>query len=224
MEKKIRVAPSLLAADFLNLKKEMQRILLSKADWVHLDIMDGHFVPNISFGLPIVSCLKSIPIFKDVHLMIENPHQYALSFIEAGADLITFHYEAYRFKKDRLSLIKQIKNKQTFVAMSIKPNTPIDVLFPYLKQLDLVLIMSVEPGFGGQKYLENATQKVIELRKYIDKHHLNCLIEIDGGINETTAKKAIKAGCDVLVAGSYLFDGNMKEKISQLKKKEKDAL
>ena len=108
--------------------------------------------------------------------------------------------------------------------MSIKPNTPIDVLFPYLKQLDLVLIMSVEPGFGGQKYLENATQKVIELRKYIDKHHLNCLIEIDGGINETTAKKAIKAGCDVLVAGSYLFDGNIKEKISQLKKKEKDAL
>lgn len=220
MEKKIiRVAPSLLAADFLNLKKEVKRAISSKSDWLHLDIMDGQFVPNISFGFPICEALKDCPIFKDVHLMINDPIKYVDRFISLNADLITFHYEAVKTKKGIKQLINKIHEYGCACGISIKPNTPVDVLLPYLKDIDLVLIMSVEPGFGGQKFMENSLEKISYLRHIIDKNDYNCFIEVDGGINQETADKCKLAGVDVLVAGSYLFNSdNMKEKIKLLKK------
>ncbi len=217
MEKKIKVAPSLLSFDFNNLDKDIKRIIKAKADWLHLDIMDGVFVKNISFGLPVVKSIKEQKIFKDVHLMIVNPHLYADQFINCGSDLITFHLEAYKYKKDVLNLIKQIKKQNTFVGISIKPNTPVEAIYPYLSKIDLVLVMSVEPGFGGQKFIESSLEKIKNLRNYIDENKLDCLIEVDGGINEHTTKLVKNAGVDVVVAGSYLADENIKSKIKNMK-------
>lgn len=218
MEKKIKVSPSLLAADFANLHQEVTKIIKAQADWIHFDIMDGIFVNNISFGLPVCQSLKKYPIFKDVHLMIANPIDYYQKFIEAGADLITFHLESIKYKKHVLQLIKDIKNNNAFVGISIKPSTPIETIIPYLSKIDLILIMSVEPGFGGQKFIPTCLDKVKKLRTYIDEHNLATLIEIDGGINKKTAHEAIIAGVDVLVAGSYIFKSNdYKSAIKDLK-------
>lgn len=221
MEKKIiRVSPSLLACDFTNLDKEMKRVINAKADWIHIDVMDGHFVNNISFGLPIVKAIKDYPIFKDVHLMISDPILYVNRFIEEKADLITFHIESLKYKKQVKELIKIIHSHGLACGISIKPNTKIDSILPYLKDLDLILIMSVEPGFGGQKFIDSSLEKVKELRKIIDENCYDCLIQIDGGINDITAKKAINAGVDVLVSGSYLFNNEipMKQLIKNLRK------
>lgn len=217
-KKRIKIAPSLLAADFTRLDREIKKCISAKADWLHLDIMDGHFVNNISFGIPVCKSLANYPIFKDVHLMIENPLQYVDQFIACQADLITFHLEALRYKKDVNQLIAHIKEKDVFVGISIKPNTPVEKILPFIKKIDLILIMSVEPGFGGQSFCSDVLDKVRFLRKYIDEHRLDCLLEIDGGINEKTAKEAINAGVDVLVAGSYLFKEDMKNRIKVLKK------
>ena len=218
-KKMIKIAPSLLAANFKKLDYEIKRTIHAKADWLHLDIMDGVFVPNISFGMPICEAIQNYPIFKDVHLMIQSPQQYIQHFIDLKADLITFHLEALRYKKDVKSLINIIHDYGCACGISIKPNTPVESVVPFLKDLDLVLVMSVEPGFGGQKFQEQSIEKIKHLRKIIDENEYECLIQVDGGINNETAKLVKDAGVDVLVAGSYLFKSeNMKQDIKKLKK------
>lgn len=217
-KKIIRVAPSLLAADFLHLEKEMKRIISSKANWLHLDIMDGSFVNNISYGTPILQAIKDYQIFKDVHLMIQNPDKYIKTFVDLNADLITFHYEAIKNKRNINKLINTIHEYGLACGISIKPNTPVSVLLPYLKKIDVVLVMSVEPGFGGQKFEDNSLDKIKELRNIIDENDYICLIEVDGGINDKTAKLVKDAGVDVIVSGSYLFKSdNMKKLIKEMK-------
>ena len=193
----------MLSADFGHLERDTKMIDRSAAEWVHIDVMDGVFVPNISFGFPVLKAITSATKkFMDVHLMIVEPEKYVARFAEAGADLVTFHWEATERVQECIDLIRE---KGVKVGISIKPKTPVSVLEDILPQLDLVLIMSVEPGFGGQSFIEGSTEKVRELKAMIERKGLNTLIEIDGGVSRHNARELYEAGCDALVAGSAVF-------------------
>ncbi|MBR2386628.1 ribulose-phosphate 3-epimerase [bacterium] len=199
------ISPSILSADFLNLEHDIEKFQNLGATWFHLDIMDGHFVPNISFGIPVVKSIrKNKDIFLDTHLMIENPEKYIESFVLAGSDLITFHYEAT--KENTLEVIKLIKSFGKKVGLSIKPKTRPEEIFEFLPYLDLVLVMTVEPGFGGQEFMQDCALKIKVFDEFKKQNNLNNLIiQIDGGINEKTAKICAEYGANSLVAGNYLF-------------------
>jgi ribulose-phosphate 3-epimerase len=197
------IAPSILAADFANLQRDIEMINQSQADWFHIDVMDGVFVPNISFGMPVISAIKKHakkPM--DVHLMIVEPDKYISEFKNVGADILTVHYEVC---KNLHRTIQAIHNEGMKAGVSINPHTPVAVLEDVIQDLDLVLIMSVNPGFGGQSFIENTYKKIIQLRDLIDKSGSKALIEIDGGVNDQNKPKLIAAGADVLVAGSFVF-------------------
>jgi ribulose-phosphate 3-epimerase len=204
--RKTLVAPSILAADFSCLKDDVQRMKLAGVEYLHYDVMDGHFVPNISFGPAVVKSITSqFAFIHDVHLMIENPEQYFSAFIQAGASIITFHYEVASSLEQIKSWIQLLHQHDVKAGISIKPNTPIDVLFPIIDVVDLILVMSVEPGFGGQKFNLEAIDKIKQLRSKINQAKHRPLISVDGGINDETGNACIQAGVDILVAGSYLF-------------------
>ncbi|NVO09826.1 MAG: ribulose-phosphate 3-epimerase [Bacteroidales bacterium] len=197
------VAPSLLSADFGNLNRDIEMVNASQADWFHLDIMDGVFVPNISFGFPVVTQVKKLakkPL--DVHLMIIDPDRYLEKFKEAGADILTVHYEACTHLHRTLS---QIRNLGMKAGVSVNPHTPVELLSEILGEADLVLIMSVNPGFGGQKFIANSYRKIERLREMIDSQKLSTLIEVDGGVDANNASQLYKAGANILVAGNAVF-------------------
>ena len=197
------LAPSLLSADFLNLGKDIDMVNRSEADWFHCDIMDGRFVPNISFGIPVVQAISQQakkPL--DVHLMIIEPEKYFEAFVKAGADLITFHYEACTHIH---RAVQQLKALGVKAGVVLNPHTPVSVLEDILGDLDLVLLMSVNPGFGGQKFIERTFEKVRKLRAMIDEQGLDTLIEVDGGVNAQNAAALFEAGADILVAGNAVF-------------------
>lgn len=197
------VSPSLLAADFANLHKEIEMINRSEADMLHLDVMDGVFVPNISFGFPVMKAIrKATDKFLDVHLMIVDPERYVERFVEAGAGIVTFHYEAAR---DIAGCVDRIRRAGAQVGISIKPATPAGVLREVLPLVDMVLVMSVEPGFGGQAFIPGALGKIAELRAMSREQGLSTIIEVDGGISARNAGEIYAAGADVLVAGSSIF-------------------
>lgn len=199
----IKISPSVLACDFTKLGEEVNDIERAGADMVHLDVMDGRFVTNISFGLPVVEALrkKSTMVF-DVHLMIENPENYISRFIDAGADIVTFHAEATENVDE---CIKIIKSKGKKAAVSVKPGTPVEVVYPYLDSCDMILIMTVEPGYGGQSLIPETLEKVKKLKAEIDKRGLDIDIQVDGGIKPDNAAEVKAAGANVLVAGSSVF-------------------
>ena len=200
------VSPSLLSADFLHLQQDVEVFDRSNAQWLHYDVMDGNFVPNISFGTKILKQVNSATEkFLDVHIMVANPLQAIDYFDGCGADLITFHYEACENDEECLQVIDRLHEKGIQAGISVKPNTPVEVLEPLLDKVDLVLVMSVEPGFGGQKFMPNIMGKCDWLHEYRISHGLDYLIEIDGGINGETGRIAVEHHCDALVAGSYCF-------------------
>ncbi len=210
----VKISPSLLSADFINLKDELKRLEQNNTDMIHFDIMDGIFVPNISFANPILKQVKAnTDILLDVHLMIDRPHRYIKEFAKS-ADYLGFHYEA---GSDVAETLKEIREYGCKACLTIKPCTKAEEIFEFLPLCDMVLVMSVEPGFGGQSFMSESLDKVKALRKEIDSKGYNTLIEIDGGINEETAPLAVEAGVDVLVAGSYLFCDKMNERMEYLK-------
>ena len=210
------IAPSLLSADFLNLGKDIEMINRSEADWFHCDVMDGRFVPNISFGIPVIKAISQLaekPL--DVHLMIVEPEKYFEPFVKAGADIITFHYEASTHIH---RAVQQLKALGVKAGVVLNPHTPVSVLEDILGDLDLVLLMSVNPGFGGQQFIERTFEKIRKLKAMIDEQGLSTMIEVDGGVNLQNAAALYEAGADILVAGNAVFKSeNPLETIAQLR-------
>ena len=216
--KKIQISPSILSADFSNLEKDIKRLEKAGADMIHVDVMDGHFVPNITIGPPVIKALRgktSLPF--DVHLMIDPVHKYIKDFANAGADIITIHPEATPNLQESIDEIRSFKKK---VGVSLNPDTKIDIIGDYLDKVDLILIMSVYPGFGGQKFISEVLEKIKRLKDLKDKKKLNFDIEVDGGINFSNFKSVIDAGANVLVSGTTIFkenNGDIKKNIDFLK-------
>ena len=211
-----KIAPSLLSADFLNLQRDVEMINNSDADWLHLDIMDGVFVPNISFGFPVLNALKDVckkPM--DVHLMIVEPQKFINEVAATGAYMMNVHYEACTHLHRTITAIKEAGMK---AGVTLNPHTPVSLLEDIIQELDMVLLMSVNPGYGGQCFIEHSVEKVKELKKLVDRKGLSTLIEVDGGVNAETGKRLVDAGADVLVAGNYVFKSpDPVETIRQLK-------
>ena len=218
--KKIQISPSILSADFSQLGKEIKKLEDGGADLIHVDVMDGHFVPNLTIGPPVIKALRNytkLPF--DVHLMISPVHKYIKNFAEAGSDIITIHPEATENLNESISLIKKLNKK---VGVSLNPDTDISIIKSELKNIDLVLIMSVFPGFGGQKFIPETIKKIKDLKEIKDKNNYNFDIEVDGGINFLNSKDVINAGANILVSGTTIFkenNGDIKKNIEKLKSK-----